>query len=49
MSISEFRGLPNRPLAGYADHEMPIPALYMCGTSPGLGVRLARKLLSDNA
>jgi len=55
LHLSQFYG--NRPFAGYADHEMPIPGLYMCGAStwpgggasPGSGVMLARKLLSENA
>lgn len=55
LHLSQFYG--NRPFAGYADHEMPIPGLYMCGAStwpgagasPGSGVLLARKLLGGNA
>ena len=55
LHLSQFYG--NRPIAGYADHEMPIPGLYMCGAStwpgggasPGSGMLLARKLLSGNA
>jgi phytoene dehydrogenase-like protein len=54
LHLSQFYG--NRPFAGYADHEMPIPGLYMCGAStwpgggasPGSGMLLARKLLSGN-
>jgi phytoene dehydrogenase-like protein len=55
LHLSQFYG--NRPFAGYANHEMPIPGLYMCGAStwpgggasPGSGMLLARKLLSGNA
>ena len=55
LHLSQFYG--NRPFAGYADHEMPIPGLYMCGAStwpgggasPGSGMLLTRKLLSGNA
>jgi len=51
LHLSQFYS--NRPFAGYADHEMPIPGLYMCGAStwpgagasPGSGMLLARKLL----
>lgn len=54
LHLSQFYG--NRPFAGYADHEMPIPGLYMCGAStwpgggasPGSGLLLAGKLLSRN-
>jgi phytoene dehydrogenase-like protein len=52
LHLSQFYG--NRPFAGYADHEMPIPGLYMCGAStwpgggasPGSGMLLARRLLN---
>lgn len=55
LHLSQFYG--NRPFAGYADHEMPIPGLYMCGAStwpgggasPGSGMLLARRLLGGNA
>lgn len=55
LHLSQFYG--NRPFAGYADHEMPIQGLYMCGAStwpgggasPGSGVLLAGKLLSGKA
>lgn len=55
LHLSQFYG--NRPFAEYADHEMPIPGLYMCGAStwpgggasPSSGMLLARKLLSENA
>ncbi|MGF1471653.1 MAG: phytoene desaturase family protein [Rubrobacteraceae bacterium] len=55
LHLSQFYG--NRPFAGYADHEMPIPGLYMCGAStwpgagatPGSGTVLARKLLDENS
>lgn len=51
LHLSQFYG--NRPFAGFADHEMPIPGLYMCGAStwpgggasPGSGMLLAQKLL----
>jgi len=42
LHLSQFYG--NRPIAGWADHETPIPGLYMCGAStwPGGGARRVR-------
>ncbi|WP_226648012.1 phytoene desaturase family protein [Microbulbifer variabilis] len=55
LHLSQFYG--NRPFVGYANHEMPIPGLYMCGAStwpgggvaPGSGMLLASKLLCGNS
>lgn len=54
LHLAQFYG--NRPFPGYADYEMPIPGLYMCGAStwpgggasPGSGTLLAGKLLSGD-
>ena len=55
LHLAQFYG--NRPFAGHANHQLPIPGLYICGAStwpgggaaPGSGMLLARKLLSGNA